>query len=72
MAHVSHFAHIMLLVMAGIYGNVLFGCYVPFYLHVAKERWKEGGEILGWIRKLVAVNLTLGLFTIAVVDIGRV
>ena len=74
MAHVPHYVHIMLLlglVMAGVYGYVFFGCYVPLSLHVAKERWKEAGEILGKIRKLVAVNLTLGLLTVAVVEIGR-
>lgn len=74
MAHVPHYVHVMLLlglVMAGIYGYVFFACYVPLSLHVAKERWKEAGEILGKIRKLVAVNLTLGLLTLAVVEIGR-
>ncbi len=74
MAHVPHFVHLMLLlglVMAGIYGYVFFACYVPLSLHVAKERWKEAGEVLGKIRKLVAVNLTLGLLTVAVVEFGR-
>ena len=73
MAHSPHFVHIMLLlglVMAGIYGYVFFGCYVPFNLHVAKERWKEAGEILGKIRKLVGLNLTLGLLTIGVAVTG--
>ena len=73
-AHVPQYVHLMLLlglVMACIYGYVFFCCYVPLHLHVAKERWKEAGEILGKIRKLVAANLTLGLLTIAVVEIGR-
>ncbi len=68
-----HFVHIMLLlglVMAGIYGYVFFGCYVPFNLHVAKERWKEAGEMLGKIRPLVGLNLTLGLLTVCVAVIG--
>jgi uncharacterized membrane protein len=74
MAHVPHYVHVMLLLglgMAGIYGYVFFACYVPLSLHVAKERWKEAGEILGKIRKLVAVNLSLGLLTMAVVEFGR-
>ncbi len=73
-AHVPQYVHVMLflgLVMACIYGYVFFGCYVPLNLHVDKERWKEAGEILGKIRKLVAANLTLGLLTIAVVEFGR-
>ena len=58
------------LVMAAIYGYVFFACYVPLSLHVAKQRWKEAGEQLSRIRKLVALNLALGLLTIFVVEIG--
>ncbi len=71
--HVARHVHIMLvlgLVMMAIYGYVFFACYVPFSLHVAKQRWKEAGEILGKIRKLVALNLMLGLLTVCVVVIG--
>src|SRR3970282_69911 len=73
MAHAPHFVHIMLLLglaMVGIYGYVFFGCYVPFNLHVDKERWKEAGETLGKIRKLVGLNLVLGLLTASVAVIG--
>lgn len=73
MAHVQRHIHVMLLlglVMVGIYGYVFFACYVPLSLHVAKERWKEAGEMLGRIRKLVGVNLTLGLITICVALAG--
>jgi len=73
MAHVPRYVHIMLLlglVMMAIFGYVFFACYVPLSLHVAKQRWKEAGEMLGKIRKLVAVNLTLGLLTVGVVVIG--
>lgn len=58
------------LAMMVIYGYVFFGCYVPFSLHVAKQRWKEAGELLGKIRKLVAANLALGLLTVAVAVVG--
>ena len=73
MAHAPRFVHIMLvlgLVMAGIYGYVFFGCYVPFNLHVAKERWNEAGGILGRIRKLVGLNLTLGMIIVCVAVAG--
>ncbi|MDH2915955.1 MAG: DUF4149 domain-containing protein [Gallionella sp.] len=73
MAHVSHHIHLMLLlglVMTVIYGYVFFGLYIPLSLHVAKERWKEAGELLGKIRKLVAINLSLGVVTIGVAVIG--
>lgn len=72
-AHVPRHVHIMLalgLAMMAIYGYVFFACYVPLSLHVAKQRWKEAGELLGKIRKLVAVNLALGLLTVCVVVIG--
>src|SRR5574340_535419 len=69
---VSH-VHIMLasgLAMVAIFGYVFFACYVPFSLHVSKKRWNEAGEILVRIRRLVALNLVLGLLTIIVVAIG--
>jgi uncharacterized membrane protein len=58
------------LAMMVIYGYVFFACYVPFNLHVAKQRWKEAGQMLGKIRKLIAVNLALGLLTVCVAVIG--
>ncbi len=74
MAHVPGYVHGMLalgLAMVAIYSYVFFVYYVQLGMHVGKERWKEAGEVLGKIRKLVAVNLSLGLLTIAVVEIGR-
>jgi uncharacterized membrane protein len=73
MAHVGVHVHIMLmlgLAMMVIYGYVFFACYVPFSLNVAKQRWKDAGELLGKIRKLIAVNLALGLLTVCVAVIG--
>jgi len=73
-AHVPRYIHIMLasgLAMVAIYGYVFFACYVPLSLHVDKQRWKEAGELLGRIRKLVALNLTLGVVTVCVAVIGR-
>ena len=71
--HVARHVHIMLalgLLMMVIYSYVFFACYVPFSLHVARQRWKEAGERLGKIRKLVALNLVLGLLILFVVAIG--
>jgi uncharacterized membrane protein len=73
LAHVARHIHIMLamgLLMMVIYGYVYFVCYVPFSLHVAKQRWKESGEMLGKIRKLIAFNLILGLLTVCVAVLG--
>jgi uncharacterized membrane protein len=73
MAHVPPHVHIMLLLglmMVVVYCYVFFACYVPLSLHVTKERWKEAGAMLGKIRKLVALNLILGLITVSVAAIG--
>ena len=73
MGNVGHYVHTMLLlglVMVAVYVYVFFGCFVPFSLHVEKERWKEAGALLGKIRQLVAINLSLGVLTLAVATIG--
>lgn len=72
-AHVARHVHIMLalgLVMMLVFGYVFFACYVPFNLHVANQRWKEAGELLVKIRKLIAINLALGLLIVCEVVIG--
>jgi uncharacterized membrane protein len=73
MAHVGIHIHIMLtmgLAMMVIFGYVYFACYVPLRLNVAKQRWEEAGELLAKIRRLIAVNLVLGLLTVCVAVIG--
>jgi len=71
--HTAKHVHIMLalgLAMIAIYCYIFFVCYVPFSLHVAKHRWEKAGEILAKIRRLVLLNLVLGVVTISVVAIG--
>ncbi len=73
MAHVARYVHIMLalgLVMMLIFMYVFFALYVPLSLNVANQRWKDAGELLGRIRKLIAVNLSLGLLIVIEVMIG--
>jgi uncharacterized membrane protein len=72
--HAPRYVHFMMflgLAMVGIYLYVFFGQYVTLNLHVAKQDWPKAGETLATIRKLVAVNLSLGLLTIAVAILGR-
>ena len=59
------------LVMMAIYVYVYFKCYAPFNQQVNKQDWPAAGAMLGTIRKLVGLNLTIGLLTVAVVLIGR-
>jgi len=62
---------LMGITMMLIYVYVFFKCYVPFNLHVAKQEWPAAGAMLATIRKLVALNLSIGLLTVAVVILGR-
>jgi uncharacterized membrane protein len=65
--------HVMLvlgLAMIVIYLYVYFACYRPFSALVAAQNWKEAGEILSKIRKLIAVNVTLGVLTVCVAVLG--
>ena len=72
-AHAARHVHLMLaagVAMTAIFAYMFFACYVPFSLHVAKQRWSEAEEMLGRIRMLVALNLVLGLLTVCVVAVG--
>lgn len=69
-----HYVHLMLLlgvVMMAIFSYVFFSCYVRFNLLVEAKEWPKAGEALATIRKLVALNLTIGLLTVAEVIFGR-
>lgn len=72
-AQVGHHVHVMLLsglAMTAIYAYVFYARYRLLSALVAKQSWKEAGEMLGRIRKLIAVNLTLGLLTVGVAVLG--
>lgn len=69
-----HYVHLMLLlglVMMAIFAYVFFSCYVRFGLLVEAKEWPKAGEVLATIRKLVGLNLTIGLITVAEVVFGR-
>ncbi len=73
-AHAPRHVHWMLLLgiaMVLIFTYVFFVCYVRLNLLVAAQDWPKAGVVLATIRKLVAVNLSLGLLTIAVAIVGR-
>jgi uncharacterized membrane protein len=67
--------HIMFalgIVMMLIFAHVYFAPYRHLVRFVAQDNWKSAGAALAQIRKLVAVNLTLGLVTVAVGTVGRI
>jgi uncharacterized membrane protein len=72
-AHVLLFINIMFvlgLTMIAIYGHVYFAQYRKLTRLVNSQSWKEAGEMLGKIRRLVALNLTLGILTVCVAVLG--
>lgn len=72
--HAPVFVQLMLvmgLAMIAIYLYVFFVQYKRLSRHVASQEWPRAGEALAAIRKLVALNLALGLLTIAVAKLGR-
>lgn len=74
MAVVPRYIHAMLLlgiVMALIFAYVFFSSYKSLSRMVAAQEWQRAGEMLAKIRKLVALNLGIGLLTIAVAILGR-
>ena len=54
-----------------IFAHVFFAPYRRLGRAVAAGDWKAGGAALGQIRKLVGLNLILGLITITVATVGR-
>ena len=68
------YVHVMLgigLLMMAIYAHLYFVPWRRLRRAVASANWAEGGVQLGVIRRIVAVNLTLGLITVAIGASGR-
>ncbi len=73
-AAVPHYVWTMLLLgvaMMLIYAHVFFSSYKKLKNAVGEQNWKAGGAALASIRRLIGINLSLGLLTIAVVFLGR-
>lgn len=66
--------HIMLLlgyIMFAIFGHVFFAPFKRLKLAVDEQDWAAGGAQLNVIRKMVGLNLALGLITITIASAGR-
>jgi uncharacterized membrane protein len=59
------------IVMMLIFAHVFFAAYQRLTRLVQTQDWKAAGAALGQIRKLVGVNLVLGLLTITIAILGR-
>lgn len=58
-------------VMMLIFGHVFFAPYKRLQRAVDQQDWKAGGAALGMIRKLIGINLILGLVTTTVGVLGQ-
>ena len=73
-AEAPHYALAMLalgVAMMLIFAHVFFAPYKKLKRAVGEQDWKAGGAALAQIRKLIGINLSLGLLTIVVVFLGR-
>jgi uncharacterized membrane protein len=69
----AHYVSIMLVlgvVMMLLFAHVFFAPYKRLKRAVAAQDWPTGGAALGQIRKLIAINLSLGLVTVTVATLG--
>ena len=57
--------------MSIVYAFVVAGPYRAMREAVAASRWEDAGAAMGTIRRLIALNLVLGLVTIAIAVLGR-
>jgi uncharacterized membrane protein len=74
MAAAPIFVHLMQamgLAMMLIFGHVFFAPFRRLKQAVSARDWEAGGKHLAHIRKLVGVNLVLGLMVIAMAGAGR-
>lgn len=66
-----HIMHGIGIVMVLIYMHVFFASYRKLRHAVIVEDFQEGGKRLAQIRKLVGINIILGLVTAAIASGGR-
>jgi uncharacterized membrane protein len=74
LANVSKHIHIMMLlgyIMTAIFMHVYFAPFKRLKASVALQNWSNAASNLNVIRKMVLLNLVLGLITVFVASAGR-
>jgi uncharacterized membrane protein len=59
------------LIMAIVYLYIFFMPYARLKKRVAEQAWPDAGKALDTIRKLVVINLSLGLVIVITTAAGR-
>ena len=59
------------LIMMLIFGHIRFAGFKRLSAAVAAQDWPAGGAAMAQIRRLVLINLVLGLITTVIVFVGR-
>jgi uncharacterized membrane protein len=57
--------------MMAIFLHVFFAPFARLKRDVAAQRWQDGAAALAQIRRLVGLNILLGLLTVAIATLGR-
>ncbi len=74
MANVGLHVHLMLAsgyLMIGLFMHVYFVPYKRLKQASVEQNWPEAGRHLNQIRRIIAINLVLGIFTITIAAAGR-
>lgn len=58
------------IIMMLLFAHVFFAPFKRLKRAVAVQDWPAGGAALGQIRKLIAINLSLGILTVTVATLG--
>lgn len=58
------------IIMMLLFAHVYFAPFKRLKRAVAAQDWKAGGAALGQIRKLILINLSLGILTVTVAMLG--
>ena len=66
-----HLMALIAVIMATLFGMIYGGPFKQLKAAVASKDWPKGGEAMASIRKLILINLALGLITVAVGAGGR-
>jgi uncharacterized membrane protein len=66
-----HIMHALGIIMVLIYLHLFFAPYQRLTRAVDTQDWPVGGKMLGQIRILIAINLSIGLLTVLIATAGK-